>query len=225
MKPLIALIATASLPFAAQAQGQTMAQETRSAATAAMSSSSSSSSSSTCSISSNGGFSSLDYSWGASNSSSSASAMGRHKSDGWNLSTGRPGIADEGLRLAWTPSSSGGAPTVVAHAINTKGTGGTNGRQVSSATACDTAPTRADTESPADLACRINPGRSVTIFNPPPPPMLDKASFQDFHFTISSHRSAGAGPGAGPHVKSIVCSGPDGSPTSVSMLLLPAVQK
>ena len=224
MKPLIALIATASLPFAAQAQAQTMAQETRSAATAAMSSSSSSSSS-TCSISSNGSSSSLDYSWGASNSSSSASAMGRNKSDGRDLATGKPGIADEGLRLNWTPSSSGGAPTVVAHAINTKGTGGTNGREASSGTACDTAPTRADTKSPADLGCRINPGRSVTIFNPPPPPMLDKASFQDFHFTISSHRSAGTGSGAGPRVKSVVCSGPDGSPTSVSMLLLPAVQK
>lgn len=215
MKPLIALIATASLPFAAQAQAQTMAQETRSPATAAMSSSS------TCSISSNGSSSSLDYSWGASNSGSSASAMGRNKSDGLHL-TGKPG---EGLRLAWTPSSSGGAPTVVAHAINTKGTGGTNGRQASSGTACDTAPTRADTKSPADLGCRINPGRSVTIFNPPPPPMLDKASFQDFHFSTSSNRSAGTGSGAGPRVKSIVCSGPDGSPTSVSMLLLPAVQK
>ena len=214
MKPLIAFIATASLPFAAQAQAQTMAQETRSPATAAMSSSS------TCSISSNGSSSSLDYSWGASNSSSSASAMGRNKSDGWNLSTGKGGI-DEGLRLAWTPSSSGGAPTVVAHAINTKGTGGTNGRQASSGTACDTAPTRADVKSPTDLACRINPGRSVTIFNPPPPPMLDKASFQDFHFSTSSNRSAGTGSGAGPRVKSVVCSGPDGSPTSVSMLLLP----
>ena len=224
MKPLIALIATASLPFAAQAQAQTMAQETRSAATAAMSSSSSSSSS-TCSISSNGSSSSLDYSWGASNSSSSASAMGRNKSDGWNLSTGKGGI-DEGLRLNWTPSSSGGAPTVVAHAIYYKeSVGGRLSRQAPSGTACDTAPTRADVKSPTGLACRINPGRSVTIFNPPPPPMLDKASFQDFHFTISSHRSAGTGSGAGPRVKSVVCSGPDGSPTSVSMLLLPAVQK
>ena len=227
MKTLIALITTASLPFAAQAQRGAAVADTISR--------------STCSISSEGGVSSLDWSWGASNSGSSS-------------------IVGEVLRVTTTPSSDGGTPTVTAHAINTKGAGANDrlsasagltspkqtqgatfgerviGAPTSCAHAINTKGTGAQSgrlpltdagKAPRDLACRINPGSSVTIFNPPPPSTSDKVSMQDFHFVSSSSsrdRMSG-GPGGGPHVQAIVCSGADGAPSSVSMLLLPAVQK
>ena len=236
MKTFIALIAATSLPISAQAQrGPVVADLV-------------SSSGSACSISSEGGVSSLEYSWGTSNGRDANSGMstGRQIRGGWDLAVGKK------LRLITTPSTNGEPPTVVAHAINTKGMGAgkqsqgadLRTRESSSpsmsevcAHVSNTKGTVAQNDGAAPvmggitggvIACRINPGKGVTIFNPPPPSIPDKVSFQDFHFVRSSEASslvAAAGPGGGPRVQAIACSNADGAPTSVSMLLLPSVQK
>jgi hypothetical protein len=250
MKTSIALIAMIALPLSSPALAQRRVAVPMAMPDAALSKGSA------CSISSDGGSSSVDFSFGVSNPTSPATGAGRVKGS-WDLATGKGHIVDETLRLITTPSSNGGPPIVVAHAINTKGAGGERmigdgkqsqgvdfGQREASApslseVACDHAINtkgtgasngRAALEVGAIagivIACRINPGKGVTIFNPPPPPMPGKVSMQDFHFVSSSEASRMAGgPGGGPHVKVFECSSADGAPSSVSMLLLPAVQK
>ena len=250
MKTSIALIAMIALPLSAPALAQ------RRVAVPAAMPDALRSTGSACSISSDGGSSSVDYSFGSTHPASAPTGAGRIIGV-WDLATGKGHIVDETLRLITTPSPGGGLPTVAAHAINTKGAGGErmigDGKQSQGAdfgqreasapalseVACDHAINTKGTGASNGraglaigaitggvIACRINPGEGVTIFNPPPPPMPGKVSMQDFHFVSSSEASRMAGgPGGGPHVKVFECSSADGSPSSVSMLLLPAVQK
>jgi hypothetical protein len=234
MKASIALIAMIALPLSAPALAQRRVAVPAAMADVAVSRASA------CSISSDGGSSSVDYSFGASNPTSAPTATGRGR-DGWDVATGKAGIVDETLRLITTPSSNGGPPTVTAHAITTKGAGAERlmvDAPQSSPAACDHAINTKGTGTAGRaalevgaiagivIACRINPGKGVTIFNPPPPPIAGKVSMQDFHFVSSSEASRMAGgPGGAPHVKVFECSSADGSPSLVSMLLLPAVQK
>ncbi|WP_188449933.1 hypothetical protein [Sphingomonas psychrolutea] len=237
-KPLIALVATVALTFPALAQAQRAPVVPNATFASEM----------VCSISSEGGVSSLDYSFGASNAGSTPSKGGMSVDrgrGGWDLAPGKGRIVDETLRVISSPSSNGGPPKVTAHAINTKGMGSGNrssgdGSPLSPQVCAHaikskgaggpdvrTTPAMMGGITGGMIACRINPGKGVTIFNLPPPPILDKVSMQDFRFVNSSEadRLAAAGPGGGPHVQAIVCSSGDGVPGSVSMLLLPAVQK
>ena len=236
-KQLITLVATVVLPFSTLAQAQRAPVVPNAVFASEMA----------CSISSEGGVSSLNYSFGASNAGSKPFEGGvsaDRKRGNWNLAPGKDTIVDETLRVITTPSLNGGPPTVTAHAINTKGMGSGNrlsgdGSQWSPQVCAHAikskgaggpdarvAPAIVGGITSGVIACRINPGKGVTIFNPPPP-IPDKVSMQDFHFVNSSKadRMAVAGPGAGPHVKAIACSSGDGEPSSVSMLLLPSVQK
>ena len=237
-KDLIALVATVVLTFPALAQAQRAPVVAMAAFASEMA----------CSISSEGGVSTLDYSFGVSNAGSTPTkggmSAGRGRG-GWDLAPGKGRIVDETLRVTSSPSSNGGFPTVTAHAINTKGMGANDrstgdGSQLSPQVCAHaintkgaggpdahTTPAMMGGITGGVIACRINPGKGVTIFNPPPPPFPDKVSMQDFHFVNSStaDRLAAAGPGGGPHVKAVACSSGDGGPSSVSMLLLPAVQK
>ena len=236
-KQLIALVATVVLPFSALAQAQSAPVVPNAVFASGM----------TCSISSEGGVSSLDYSFGASNAGSMPSKGGMSADrgrSGWDLAPGKGRIVDETLRVISSPSLNGGPPTVTAHAINTKGMGSGNrssgdGTQLPPQVCAHAIKTKGaggpdERATPTILggitggviACRINPGKGVTIFNPPPP-IPDKVSMQDFHFVNSNEadRMAAAGPGGGPHVQAIACSSGDGVPSAVSMLLLPSVQK
>ena len=206
-KTFIALVAALSLPVSALAQRAPALTDATAPSEA------------TCSFSSDGSASSLDFSWGASQPSNPIGQV---------------------LRVISTPSSSGGAPTISAHAINTKGTGSQNNRMTNPAggpdvkahaintkgTGCQNGRISADAaKAPEGLACRINPGKGVTIFNPPPPPIADKVAVQNFQFTGAyPSNSRMSGPGGGPRVQAIVCSGPDGGPSDIAMLLLPAVR-
>lgn len=183
MKALIVLLVTAAYPVAAQAQLATTAADASASTSPLMTASSATS---TCSISSDNGVTSLDWSWGASNSGASS-------------------IVGKGLRVTSTLSGAGGDPVVSAHAIKTKGAGGVDRsssragpRQTQGATfgerysatptvcahaittkgaGADGRLTRANAGmAPRDLACHIRPGDGVTIFNPPPPSSLDKVS-------------------------------------------------
>lgn len=237
-KQLIALVATVVLPFSALAQAQRAPVVPNAVFASEIA----------CSISNESGVSSLDYSFGASNAGSKPSkgGMGADRGRGdWDLAPGKGRIVDETLRVVSSPSSNGGPPTMTAHAINTKGMGSGNrssgdGTQLSPQVCAHAIKSKGAggpdaRATPAMMggitggviACRINPGKGVTIFNPPLPPILDKVSMQDFHFVNSSEadRLAAAGSGGGPHVQAIACSSGDGVPGSVSMLLLPAVQK
>ncbi|MEG3153293.1 hypothetical protein [Sphingomonas sp. RB1R13] len=118
-KQLIALVATVVVPFSALAQAQRPPVVPNAVFASEM----------TCSISSEGGVSSLDYSFGASNAGSMPSKGGMsadRERGNWDLAPGKGRIVDVTLQVISSPSSNGGPPTVTAHAINTKGMGSGN---------------------------------------------------------------------------------------------------
>ena len=113
-KQLIALVATLVLPCSALAQAQRVPVVPDAVFASEMA----------CSISSEGGVSSLNYSFGASNAGSTPSKGGMSADRGrgnWDLAPGKGRIVDETLRVITSPSSNGGPPSVTALAINTNG--------------------------------------------------------------------------------------------------------
>ena len=74
-------------------------------------------------------------------------------------------------------------------------------------------------------SCSISADGSSVSVSGLPLPSSSKVSIQDLHFVSSSDAIvAAAGPGGGPRVIAR-CSSADGSPSQMTMLLLPAVQK
>ena len=147
-------------------------------------------------------------------------------------------------RITTSPSRDGGPPIVTAHAIKTKGArandktavannkhpdlmrahapGGDGGKAATKTMGCDGSQRIAATTGAP--ACSVSAdGLSVSVSGLPLP-SSSKVSIQDLRFVSSSDaRVVAAGAGGGPHVGR--CSGVDGAPSDVTMLLLPAVQK
>ncbi len=116
-----------------------------------------------------------------------------------------------------------------AHAIKSKGAGGVDRTAHAIKTkGCGSEERSAGSDGSVavpQMACAISADDmsvSVTDFALP---VSSKASFQDLSFvTASNAKILAAGPGGGPRVLAR-CSGADGTPSSITMLLLPAVQK
>lgn len=147
-------------------------------------------------------------------------------------------------RITTSPSRDGGPPDVTAHAIKTKGAGandrkavpnvkhpelmralapsGDGGKAATTTKGCDGSQRTAATAGAT--ACSVSAdGLSVSVSGLLLP-SSSKVSIQDLHFVSSSDATVvAAGAGGGPHVRQ--CSGVDGAPSDVTMLLLPAVQK
>lgn len=143
-----------------------------------------------------------------------------------------------------TPSSKGDLPTVTAmaiktkgagsndraaHAIKTKGAGGVDrSAHAINTKGCGAQAHTAEIDSSraaAPVACAISDdGMSVSVSGLSVP-ASSQVSVQNLSFVSSSDaKFFAAGPGGGPRVLAR-CSGADGAPSNVAMLLLPAVQK
>ena len=128
-----------------------------------------------------------------------------------------------------TPSNNGEGPNVTVMAIKTRGAGSQDRTaRANNAKDCgsqDRGAAATGSNAAPQVACATSDdGMSVSVSGLSVP-VSSKVSVQDLSFVSSSKaRSLAAGPGGGPHVLAR-CSGADGVPNNVTMLLLPAVQK
>ena len=131
--------------------------------------------------------------------------------------------------LTITPAGNGVEPSVIAQAINTKGLG-SNDRtaQAHKTKGCDShdrSAAAAGSVAASQVACAMSADSMSVSVSDFTLPVSSKTSFQDLSFvTANNAKILAAGPGGGPHVLAR-CSGADGTPSSITMLLLPAVQK
>lgn len=146
--------------------------------------------------------------------------------------------------LTITPAGNGVEPSVTAHAINTKGLGSNDrtahaintkgmGSGDWSAHAINTkgcgsqdrSAAAAGSVAASQVACAMSADSKSVSVSDFTLPVSSKTSFQDLIFvTANNAKILAAGPGGGPRVLAR-CSGADGTPSSITMLLLPAVQK